>query len=524
MKKLLTLTAIAVLSANIIAQAPQLMSYQCVVRGAGGELITEKSIGVKTTISRGSPFQIIVYEETYSPNPSTNENGLLTLKIGSGVTSGDFSKIDWSKGPYFLLTEIDPKGGTNYTISGQSQILSVPYALYSERTSSYSETDPVWAAASGNYYTKSNLQTSGQASVHWNNLTNVNANVADLADGSLSGSKVGTGILANNITEGTLPLARLSGITTTQLSPAAGITSGQISSMAAGKITGIGDKQIPRGNGTGLVSGSIIDDGTNIGMGVFSPEAKLHIKDYYGPQFKIGNTNQPKYEWYINIDGSSNFSMLNENNDDPLTLMYIAFNTRNIGIGTTTPNAKLDIDGQVRIRGGNPGTGKVLTSDPFGRATWEPIPAPPVNHIYFEVKLTTSYNFPTPLGVNRKIDFSSGGTVWENQGNAFDKTTSTFTAPEAGIYSFRGAISFDEITPGRLIYPFINAGDKFYYGCWKNATSSHDLVDINITIYMAAGESAYLGGFVIDPNPPAVVYGNAEVDYSFTYFSGAKVR
>ncbi|HOS73438.1 MAG TPA: hypothetical protein PLZ75_13415, partial [Bacteroidales bacterium] len=68
------------------------MSYQCVVRGAGGELITEKSIGVKTTISRGSPFQIIVYEETYSPNPSTNENGLLTLKIGSGVTSGDFSK------------------------------------------------------------------------------------------------------------------------------------------------------------------------------------------------------------------------------------------------------------------------------------------------------------------------------------------------------------------------------------------------------------------------------------------------
>ena len=247
MKKLITLSAIAVLAANIIAQPPQLMSYQSVVRTASGELITKQSIGVRTTILRGSIIQIIVYQETYSPNPSTNENGLLTLAIGSGTPStGDFSKIDWSNGPYFLRTEMDPKGGTNYTIAGSSQILSVPYSLYAEKTGS--ETDPVWTGASGNYYTKTNLQTSGQASVHWNNLTDMDADVEDLEDGSLTGSKVGTGISADNITAGTLPLARLSGITSAQLSATAGITAGQINSMAAAKIIGIGDKRVPRGN------------------------------------------------------------------------------------------------------------------------------------------------------------------------------------------------------------------------------------------------------------------------------------
>ena len=43
----------------------------------------------------------------------------------------------------------------------------------------------------------------------------------------------------------------------------------------------------------------------------------------------------------------------------------------NLGINTDTPTQKLDIDGQIRIRGGNPGIGKVLTSDANGTATWE---------------------------------------------------------------------------------------------------------------------------------------------------------
>jgi predicted NAD-dependent protein-ADP-ribosyltransferase YbiA (DUF1768 family) len=42
------------------------------------------------------------------------------------------------------------------------------------------------------------------------------------------------------------------------------------------------------------------------------------------------------------------------------------------GIGVTNPTQKLDIDGQIRIRGGSPGAGKVLTSDANGVGTWTP--------------------------------------------------------------------------------------------------------------------------------------------------------
>jgi hypothetical protein len=525
MKKLFTLLTITVLAVNILAQTPQKMSYQCVVRDKTGALITNQNIGVRMSILLGSVIQIIVFQETYPSNPATNENGLLTIDVGSGKASiGEFSSINWSSGPYFLRTEIDPAGGTNYTITGQSQILSVPYALYSEKAGSYAEADPVWNGVSGNYYTKSNLQTSGQASVHWNNLTSLDADVEDLADGSLSGSKIGAGISAANITSGILPLARLSGITTTELSPTAGITAGQISSMAAGKIIGIGDKQVPRGNGTGLESGSIIDDGTNVGIGPYNPGAKLHISNYSGPQLMIGSSNQPELEWYFSVDPVSHLSLINEKRGTPYTALYFDNNNNNIGIGTTgSPTAKLEINGQIKINGGTPAAGEVLTSNASGLATWEPVPAPTVNHIYFEVKLTTDYNWPT-IGTVQKIDFSSGGMIWENAGNAFNTANSTFTAPEDGIYSFRGSIHFKSITQGYLIYAFLKAGAKNYNGSWRNASGSSEIVDIDMTVYMAEGETAQLWGYVNDPTPPATVSGNTTEAYAFTFFSGAKVR
>ena len=56
----------------------------------------------------------------------------MSLQVGGGtVLSGALSQIDWASGPYFIKTETDPSGGTNYSITGTSQMLSVPYALFS---------------------------------------------------------------------------------------------------------------------------------------------------------------------------------------------------------------------------------------------------------------------------------------------------------------------------------------------------------------------------------------------------------
>ncbi len=61
--------------------------------------------------------------------------------------TGSFSSIDWSNGPYFLKIETDLTGGTNYSISGTSQLLSVPYALHAATAGSVNETDPLFGSS-----------------------------------------------------------------------------------------------------------------------------------------------------------------------------------------------------------------------------------------------------------------------------------------------------------------------------------------------------------------------------------------
>jgi hypothetical protein len=107
------------------------MSYQAVIRDNGNKLLSNTAVGMRISILQYSATGSTVYVETQKP--TTNFNGLAGIEIGSGtVVSGSFATIDWSKGPYFIKTETDPNGGTNYTITGTSQLLSVPYALYAK--------------------------------------------------------------------------------------------------------------------------------------------------------------------------------------------------------------------------------------------------------------------------------------------------------------------------------------------------------------------------------------------------------
>ncbi len=124
MKYLFPLVSILFVN-TLFAQAPPSMSYQAVVRDAAGALINTGTVSIKTSILQGSATGVTVQTETHTA--TTNTNGLASIQIGS---INPLSVIDWSNGPYFLKTEIDPTGGSNFTISGVSQLLSVPYALY----------------------------------------------------------------------------------------------------------------------------------------------------------------------------------------------------------------------------------------------------------------------------------------------------------------------------------------------------------------------------------------------------------
>ncbi|MBL7886690.1 MAG: hypothetical protein JNJ52_08080 [Flavobacterium sp.] len=131
MKKIhLIVVLIVCIFANVIqAQAPQKMSYQAVIRNNSNVLVTSATVGMRISILQGTMLGPSVYTETQTL--STNANGLVSLEIGTGVVvSGSFSTINWANGPYFIKTETDPTGGTNYTISGTVQLSSVPYALF----------------------------------------------------------------------------------------------------------------------------------------------------------------------------------------------------------------------------------------------------------------------------------------------------------------------------------------------------------------------------------------------------------
>jgi len=130
MRKFLPLLVFLIGSYVAFGQTPEKMSYQAIVRDANNTLLVDKLVGIQVSILQNSEIGSEVYVETHSV--VTNMNGLVALEIGTGVTSYDFSSINWANGPYFVKVETDPNGADNYSISGVSQLMSVPFALYAK--------------------------------------------------------------------------------------------------------------------------------------------------------------------------------------------------------------------------------------------------------------------------------------------------------------------------------------------------------------------------------------------------------
>lgn len=113
------------------AQIPQRFNYQAVVRNTAGQLMPNTKIGIRVMIHDQSASGPVIYIEIYQK--TTNDFGMLNLEVGSGPAYvGDFSNINWGNGPKFLEIQMDVTGGINYNSMGTTQLLSVPYALYSE--------------------------------------------------------------------------------------------------------------------------------------------------------------------------------------------------------------------------------------------------------------------------------------------------------------------------------------------------------------------------------------------------------
>lgn len=274
MKKLFTVLSVLLVNSVLFAitppMVPQKMSYQAVVRNSSNELVINQSVGIKISILQYTATGTVVYAETQTP--TTNANGLISIAIGTGaVVTGVFSTIDWSAGPYFIKTEIDPSGGMAYSITATSELLSVPYALYANDVLNKQWTE--------------------------------------------SGS-------------------------------------------------------------------SVYYDKGFVGIGTQSPAAPLEVASAGIPHIKLNNTSAgvncvqkitfwkgSTEKFAIGYDlwgtGDNLFTLY----DTPNSIPVLNIKNSNVGIGITNPGTKLEVAGQVKITGGTPGSGKVLTSDASGLAS-----------------------------------------------------------------------------------------------------------------------------------------------------------
>lgn len=108
--------------------------------------------------------------------------------------------------------------------------------------------------------------------------------------------------------------------------------------------------------------------------------------------------------------------------DDPNNERMRIDSDGNVGIGTTAPTQALDVDGQIRMRGGSPATGYILTSsDNNGTATWtdpsglgvrwNSILDPNANKTFSMGTYTTGFNWATGTSTSDLFSLTSDASA-----------------------------------------------------------------------------------------------------------------
>lgn len=361
---------------NSHAQAPQAFPYQAVAHDSVGNLIADQNISLRFSILDGSNAGPVVYQETQSV--TTTSLGLFNLNIGQGtVVSGAFSNINWGSGAKYLQVEMDASGGTNYLLMGTSQLLSVPYAIYSNSAGSSIGAGLADGTAEGNtpFWDGTSWVTS--SSNIYNNGSNVGIGVVTPEfklhvsdDASFNNVRVGTGNGSSNVKTNTaIGFEVLRNNTIGNYNTAGGYYS--LSNNTSGNFnTAFGDYTLfnnTTGNANTAVGNYSLFSNTgfnNTAVGNYS----LFSNTTGGSNTAVGN-----YSMLNNTTGSNNTvigyqadllspDLINATAIGANTIVsksntLILGNNANVGIGTSTPTFKLEVTADASINSVRVGRG-----------------------------------------------------------------------------------------------------------------------------------------------------------------------
>jgi hypothetical protein len=239
MKRISTVFAAVLIIANMFlpgrqasAQLPEKISYQAVIRNASNQLVINTQIGIEINILQGSESGSVVYTETQTP--TTNANGLVSIEIGGGA---GFSSIDWAGDSYFIETKIAIVAPlTTYTITGVSQLLSVPYALRAKTAESITgtitesqisdlshfsnadESDPVFTDSQASNITATDITNLGNLSgsnTGDQDISGISTNATAISD-ETTRATTAEGALTTSIAANTSAISTIQGEQTTQ--------------------------------------------------------------------------------------------------------------------------------------------------------------------------------------------------------------------------------------------------------------------------------------------------------------------